>query len=178
MATKKSKSFARSLIVPVLTPIILFHFVAILLLPNYGSFLGRRYLQPFAMWGNLLVLNTSWNFFSPDPAHIMYFRYHLNFEDGREVQGLFPSEGEVPTADLRRRRDLYLMRFLAIQPSRIDRYLAPWLCRLEPGVRDLSLTHYVKMIHPLEKYLIHSGEKTVGEMQTYESHHLCYKEQP
>mgnify|MGYP000364266901 CR=1 FL=1 len=176
MAVKTSKSLSRNLIVPILTPVILFHFMAILLLPNYGSFLGRRYLQPMAEWGNFLMLNSSWNFFSPDPAHIMYFRYELNFENGTSRAGLFPAEGEQPTANMSRRRDLYLMRFLVLDMSRIEHYLAPWLCRLEPNVRDVSLTHTVKLITPLEKYLVNAGSATVGEMQTYESNYLCHPE--
>ncbi len=151
--------------------------MAILLLPNYGSFLGRQYLSAFAQWGNLLVLNTSWNFFSPDPAHIMYFEYQYTNLDASQSRGVFPPEGVMGTRDLRHRRDLYMMRYLALDPARIQNLLGPWLCRQNPQANDMHLTHYVKLIKPLEKSLLDADGRFPSEFQTFESDFVCANRQ-
>jgi hypothetical protein len=136
---------------------VVYHLLVIIIMPNGGSYLVRRfgsYLLPYA---NTLNLNTPWNFFSPDPAHIMYFKYTVYFRDDflndikDPIEGYFPAGKEQGAYSASERRELYAMRYMIIDPKRVEKFLGPWLCSQNPGASGIKLEHIVDTIPPLDR---------------------------
>jgi hypothetical protein len=104
-------------------------------LGNGSSFLGRSLAFAYLPIANSIGLNTTWNFFSPDPAHTMYLRYRVLFQDefGNDKQESFEKYFPENSMDnnfwLQHRRLSYVMRFLAADQYRIEKFLVPWICK-------------------------------------------------
>lgn len=138
------------------------YIVMILIYPNGTSYLGRtigNYLAPIA---NSIGVNTTWNFFSPDPANTMYFAYNIYFEDeqGNEVKeplsGYLPSEKNQIVTDASRRRMLYAMRFLMLDDNRLNVLMAPWLCKENPGASRVRIHSVVEKLPNLDEVVLRS----------------------
>lgn len=155
---------------------IFFYFVSMMLVMGNGnSFLGR-YLSPFYIpVANLVGLNTSWNFFSPDPASAMYFRYLVIFEDdfgmptAETIEEYFPA-GKDDGTDFRldRRRFSYAMRWLAIVPERIEMFFTPMICKQYPMAKRVQVELIVKPVPDLEKILTLKDENYEDIIRTEE----------
>lgn len=153
-----------------------FYFVSMMLIMGNGqSFLGR-YLSPiYTPVANLIGLNTTWNFFSPDPANIMYFRYDVIFEDefgqatAETIEEYFPkSKDEGHDFRLDERRSSYAMRWLAMDQERIRQFFIPMVCRDHPKARKVQLEFIVKRIPPLEKVMTLQNENYEDLIQAEE----------
>ncbi len=136
-----------------------YNMIVVAIVPNALSFLGRRYGAALLPYANIVGLNASWNFFSPDPAHTMYFKYQVDFlnAEGENTQdslfAYFPAEKNEGVMDVNRRRELYVMRFMALGSNRMQGLFAPWLCRQHPGASRISVEQVVETIPPLEEVL-------------------------
>jgi len=146
---------------------LVYHLAVIIILPNSGSYLGRsteKWITPYA---NYLGLNTTWNFFSPDPAQTMFVKYTVWFDDLNAakakdpVEGFIPPEKEKIVLDSSKRRLLYAMRFLILDTNRMKTILAPWLCRENPGAQLVKIEHILEAIPNLEKAGL--GEERASE---------------
>lgn len=148
---------------------LVFHLAIMIVMPNSGSYLGRHFENLFVSYANALNLNTPWNFFSPDPAHTMYFRYTIYFkndflEDIKDpVEGYFPEGKEDAPQTSSGRRELYAMRYMILEPSRVDKFLGPWLCKQYEGATHIKLEHIVDTIPPLDRAVFDKKIK-VSEM--------------
>jgi hypothetical protein len=135
---------------------IVFHITVIVVLANGSSFFARRFSDWLLPYGNTLGLNSTWNFFSPDPAHTMYLQYRVRFEDeqGNElkepIEGYLPPEKDQIVVDSSRRRFLYAMRFLLLEPSRMNTLMGPWLCKQYPGASEIAISHVLEAIPSLD----------------------------
>lgn len=105
-------------------------------------------------------LNTTWNFFSPDPANTMYFHYHVYFENEQGEETKEPAEGYIPeekntiVTDGSRRRMLYAIRFLMLDEKRIPLLLVPWLCQKYAGASRIRLNWVVEKIPSLDEAVL------------------------
>ena len=133
---------------------ILYHLAAIVLLPSGGSLESRalsRYLIPYA---NLLSINTSWVFFSPGPSPTLYLEYDLEngeMESLEEAPRIFPPPKVGRGFSDRYFRSLYVMRFFSIDPERMRKYFAPWLCRQHPEAAAISVHPVYEAIPGIER---------------------------
>lgn len=119
---------------------------------NGASFLGH-YLSPIYLpVANTIGLNTTWNFFSPDPAHKMTMNVTLIKSDGSEENLTFPkiSEDGEFDFDLRHRRFSYVIRFLIIDLTKIEKYFAPWICNQYPDANQIYIRTEVEKIPALQ----------------------------
>ncbi|NUN07048.1 MAG: hypothetical protein HUU57_14970 [Bdellovibrio sp.] len=151
--TAKAKLLSKTL----LSLWIVYNIFTMLVMPNIGAYFGRttsKFITPYA---NSVGLNASWNFFSPDPAHTMYIRYHVYFigpegvETQEPIENYFPLEKNTPVLDLARKRDLYAMRFMVIEPKRLKTYFGPWLCRRHPGASSVEMEHVIETVAMLDQ---------------------------
>lgn len=143
---------------------IVYNLITLVVMPNAGSFLGRKFGAWLGPYANVVGLNASWNFFSPDPAHTMYIKYYVEFlnADGEEVKepitGYFPQEKNQGVMDITRRRELYVMRFMMIGANRLQALFAPWLCRQYPGATSVHIEQVIETVAPLDEVLTVSDQ--------------------
>jgi hypothetical protein len=115
-----------------------------IVLGNGSSFMGRSLASLYLPVANSIGLNTTWNFFSPDPAHTMYLRYRVLFQDefGNDKQEsfekYFPENAQDNNFWLQHRRLSYVMRFLAADQYRIEKFLVPWICKQHPKASHIQ----------------------------------------
>lgn len=165
ISTKKVKLLFKAL----LSVWIVYNIFTMLVMPNVGAYFGRvtsKYITPYA---NTVGLNAGWNFFSPDPAHTMYIRYTVRYADaeGNEtkepIEGFFPEEKNKGVHALSRKRDLYAMRFMVLEPKRLRILMGPWLCRQYPGATSVEMEHVVETVPFLDQVVTFKDE-TVKEL--------------
>lgn len=148
---------------------------------NGGSFLGR-YLSPFFIpVANSIGLNTTWNFFSPDPAHTMYFHYFIIFEDGygnttkETIESYYPESKDLG-GDFRldKKRHSYAMRFLAIDFSRVGQFFVPWKCRENPEATKIQVEMVVNRIPAIETVMTLKDENYDDLVKPEEVNRMIY----
>lgn len=140
----------------------LYQIAVMLIMPNLSSYLGRSTQNFVSSYASMVGLNASWNFFSPDPAHTMYIRYLISFgeESDREpVEGTFPVEGKRGVRDLIRQRELYVMRYMVIDPRKLQYLMGPWFCRQYPGAQSVDMEHVVETVAPLQEAVTFHEER-------------------
>ena len=127
-----------------------------IILGNGSSFMGRHLGFLYTPVANSIGLNTTWNFFSPDPAHTMYLRYRILFQDeyGNEkketIEKYFPEDALENNFWMHHRRLSYVMRFLSADTHRIQNFLVPWLCRKNPDASNIQTEMLLYKIPPLD----------------------------
>ena len=127
-----------------------------IILGNGSSFLGRYLGFIYTPVANSIGLNTTWNFFSPDPAHTMYLHYRVLFQDeyGNEkqetIEKYFPEDALDNNFWLPHRRLSYVMRFFAADSNRIEKFLVPWLCKKNPESTHIQTEMLLYRIPPLD----------------------------
>ncbi len=132
----------------------------IITLGNGSSFLGRYFEEFFNPVANSIGLNTTWNFFSPDPAHTMYLKYFVIFEDQfgyplkESIEGFYPeSKGRGAELSLDKKRDSYVMHFLAVDSGRLQGLFTPWICKKYPGSSKLQIELILNRIPSLDQVI-------------------------
>lgn len=154
----------KSLLKVLLSIFILAHLAVIVILANGTSYLGRslqHYLIPYA---NTLGLNSSWNFFSPDPINTFYIRYVVNFEDGREaLEGFLPRQKDQVILDSGEKRYMYAARVLGFDERRLQTLMGPYYCRKHPGAQEVTIQAVVRPIPALDTAIMnpHAAQEEV-----------------
>lgn len=153
---------------------IVYNIIVLLLMPNIGSYIGRLNSKFVAPYANIVGLNAGWNFFSPDPAHTMYIRYTLHFENEAGDSLRDPEEGYFPPQRDRRisneldKRVQYAMRFMLIEPKRIKVFLGPWLCRQNPEASLVSIEAVIETVPFLDNVVMQSQSEVNSLSETLE----------
>lgn len=148
---------------------VVYNIFTMLVMPNVGAYFGRTTSKYIAPYANTMGLNASWNFFSPDPAHTMYLRYTVRYLDaeGNEtqepVESYFPKEKDKPVHSLSRKRDLYAMRFMIIEPKRLKLLMGPWFCRQYPGAISIEMEHVVQTV-PFLDQVVTLKDETLSDL--------------
>lgn len=141
---------------------LIYHLAVIMVLANSSSFLARRLSPLILPYANFFQLNTTWNFFAPDPAHTMFVKYKIEFNDdnGNEIKepviGFIPPEKKRIVIDSSKRRFLYAMRFLLMDNNRMQTILGPWLCRENPGASRIFMENRFVAIPSLDDAILNS----------------------
>lgn len=134
----------KKILKPFLYVVFTYLVLMMVVLGNGSSFLGRYMGSYFVSAANLIGLNTTWNFFSPDPAHVLYLKYIVHYEDEygnptqEPVSSYFPPEEDNTNFSLHKRRLSYVMRFLASSQKRIEEFFIPWICKKYPGATKIQ----------------------------------------
>lgn len=159
---------------------IVYNIFTMLVMPNIGAYFGRtssRFITPYA---NTVGLNASWNFFSPDPAHTMYIRYMVNYFDKEgnslkePIEGYFPPEKNRSVSSIFRKRELYVMRFMVIEPKRLKVLMGPWLCRQFPGATSVDMEHIIETVPVLDQAVTFKNEGVKDLSQELDYAHESY----
>ncbi len=109
-----------------------------IVMSNGSSFFSKSLGNVFRFYANQLNINTNWNFFSPDPAEIMYIKYRVYTlneygEDIREShEGFYPAQKDQGAFGLKNRRHFYQSRYMLLSEDRLENMFSPWVCRQYP----------------------------------------------
>lgn len=139
----------------VLSLFVIYHVSAVTILPNGGSIVGRKLARYFIDYGNLLVFNRTWQFFSPSVAPNFYLRYEVE----TEANALSTDRPvfQYPEINVNRPlNDLYIrsiseMRFLAMDPDKFAKYFVPFLCRKHPLAVALDIRSVFEDVPHIER---------------------------
>lgn len=143
---------------------IIYHLFVIVVMANGSSYVGRYLNKAIVPYASTLGMNTTWNFFSPDPAHTMYLKFTIYFaenegEPSREPLEVFmPSGKDEGVWDLGEKRRFYAMRYMIVYPGRIDGVLGPYLCKRYEGAEVIHIEHIIDPIPSLDLANIDSRE--------------------
>jgi hypothetical protein len=151
-----------------------------IILGNGSSFMGRHLGFIYTPIANSIGLNTTWNFFSPDPAHTMYLRYRILFHDdyGNElresIEKYFPEDALDNNFWMHHRRLSYVMRFLAADPNNIQKFLIPWLCQKNPEATHIQTEMLLFKIPALDLVTTLSDENYDDMVHQQEINQMTY----
>jgi hypothetical protein len=150
MATKTLKAVKIAL-----SLFLVYHFSAVILLPNSSSLTGRKLAHYFLDYANQLGFNTSWAFFSPGPSPMFYLEYDVEMknadETGASQSFVYPPPKKPFSFDDGYNRRLFGMRFFALNQERLEKYFVPFLCRQAPGAESISIRQVFERIEDIER---------------------------
>ena len=147
---------------------IVYHLFVIVVMANGSSYIGRYFGRAIVPYASTLGMNTSWNFFSPDPAHTMYLKFTIYYPDVEGEPSKEPLEIFMPSAkgegvwNQGEKRQLYAMRYMVVYPQRIEGVLGPCLCKQHPGAEVVHIEHIIDPIPSLDQAAI--DQRELGEM--------------
>ena len=146
---------------------IVYHLLAIFILPNNTSILCRKLAFLVTPYANAVGLNTSWQFFSPEPSPTIHFVYDADTTESEEVPpknsfwkergfvtGQWPPDRPAGMWTDGIRRLVYHSRFTTMSRERAGRFLGAVLCRFYPGTPLISVRMVVSEIPSIERSAI------------------------
>jgi hypothetical protein len=138
-----------------LSVFLLYHLAAVIVLPNSSSLMGRRIGWAFLGYANPLLLNRTWQFFSPGPMPSSYLEYEVETADNG-TDDVRESHRWPKLNQNSFNNDFYLrtmagMRFLAANETNFENYFIPYLCKLHPGAIALDLRSVVEQVPAIER---------------------------
>ncbi len=120
---------------------IFYHLAMIFIVPHRMSMIHEKLLPYFLSYAYTLSLNTSWDFYAPNPSFYYYFEYEVI--DSKDKVATFrwpPSRKESKRIYLNHNRLIYHARFfMVLEKKHIIRHFLPYLCRLHPTAKEISL---------------------------------------
>lgn len=142
---------------------ICFHLLAILVLPNPNS-LPNRELPLLSTYGNLLAINTTWRFFSPNPliktVEYETYKYDDNYNVIETKEYKFPLSVEDIGGREAYNRTLNYAMIAVGHPDWAYQLLGPVLCRKHPEVDEIAIYQLRRDYVPIEKaQILESYEK-------------------
>ncbi len=149
---------------------VIYHLLAVLILPNPHSIVGRRmapYLTPYA---NFFQLNTTWRFFAPDPTPNVFYEYEVirrdwldNEWDESEDWEDFAKPIRWPPDDYKGfftenyNRLVYHSRFVTLTEQRTGQFLVPFLCRRHPEAGGISVQSVTEKVPSIDRAHLDRG---------------------
>lgn len=119
-----------------------------ILLPNSGSFVVRRWAGAIVTYGNQIGLHMAWSFFSPNPWNMTYVKYQVQFRDQgakelRDAITHFVPPGKIEAiSTASQRRQFLTNRILALDPDRLENILIRWICKSHSGSTHVDFARY------------------------------------
>lgn len=156
----------------VLSVFIAYHLLTVLILPMGNGLVIRELGRYFIPYANVLGFNTSWQFFSPGPSPIFYLEYTYSYPppagnddafDESEAKLLPEKRTHFGVSDFYSRR-LYSMRFLSLDANRLEKYMAPWLCRRDPRAESVTIRQVIAQIQSVERHRSDLGVERFADM--------------
>ncbi|MCM2282922.1 MAG: hypothetical protein NDI61_13865 [Bdellovibrionaceae bacterium] len=148
-----------------LSGFVIYHLLVIVLLPNGSSLEARSIAGALVPYANTLSMNNAWVFFSPGPSPNVYLEYELENEEMESLDDeprVFPPPKSDRWFSDAYFRSLYVLRYFALDPVKLERFLAPWLCRQHPEAAAIVMRTVFEPVPGIEKAW--SGE-SFQEMQ-------------
>lgn len=140
----------------VLSLFLIYHLLAIFILPNFNSILGET-VGPYVLkYATTLNISNTWQFFSPNPSMEIFWEYELEYNASVEdslSDEVIEKEMKVYrwpplTSDEFYRvsfmRKVYHSRNSTQNQKSIRNFLIPWLCKKHPEAKSIFIRTVVK----------------------------------
>ena len=126
--------------------LVIYHLAMIIVVPQRMSMIHERLMPYFSSYAYTLSLAVSWDFYAPNPSIYYYFEYEvIDAKDRVEVFRWPPSRKEFKKGYMNHNRLIYHSRFfMLLGQKRIRRHFMPYLCRLHPSAREISVKAIVE----------------------------------
>ena len=115
---------------------LLFHLFAVFVFPNPESLLSRQTSWLLFPYGNLLGLNTTWRFFSPNPVLKVFeyeaYGYDSNGDVNFEKKGQFPESLEQAGSRETFNRIMNFAMYASSRQDGVEKVLKPYFCKRFP----------------------------------------------
>ena len=135
-----------------------------LVVANPGSILSREIPYFMIHYANTLGLNTTWQFFSPNPGGERYLEYEVHLDDGMsdeelvwdEVMGdkdkyhYWPPKPGMGMLRENINRCFYHSLLSTFGEQRIKDVFIPWACRKHPEAYSISIRGKTKALPTIE----------------------------
>ncbi len=149
---------ATAVLKALLSLFLVYHFLAVVILPMGSGLIIREVGHYFITYANQFGFNTTWQFFSPGPSPSFYLEYSYGFDlednpEGYETHLLPEKRVGTSWSDFYNRR-LFSMRFMALNAERSRKYLAPYLCRLKPEAKTVTLRTLVTKVESVDRAML------------------------
>jgi hypothetical protein len=122
---------------------VLYHLICMVWLPNSSSFFvesNRAWLTPYA---NQFGLNTTWQFFSPNPWPPTFLEYEVVKEGGKRETYTFPDQKRAGFFRDNYNRHLTALMLSQHLPKYMRLGIGPFLCRQHPEAQTIELSMVV-----------------------------------
>ncbi len=154
---------------------IVFHGLALILMPSPQSILVDLYGRLFGPYLSQLGMNTTWNLFSPDPAQALYGQVqliHPKYETGEKVI-LFPKSAHGKMLNPLDQRGLYFFRYMMLDPKRMEEFLVPWFCKSDEKPREVWIQVHRLWVPPLKDLVLQEEPFEAVSNMTFEKQFYC-----
>jgi hypothetical protein len=130
----------------VLSLIIVCHFWAVLLAPNFDSYLGTQTGTAARTYLNFFGLLSTWGFFAPDPGPPpIHIEYAVMDKKGHTLEtGAWPPPNESLIFREQQNRRITAARFMFTEDSRAAKMMIPYVCNKVSGAWSVHLWKTVK----------------------------------
>lgn len=154
----------------ILSVFIVFHLACIFILPNPESMLYRATAPVVTTYGNLLGMNTTWRFFSPNPM-IRYMEYTVFYRDANKrlmssvyrYPRIYTEEKFFENYSRKLNNSMYMM----MHKDHLRDNFGKILCSWHPEAEVISVAARGRVFPNIEKsQLISGGRSELGEVQT------------
>jgi hypothetical protein len=156
---------------------IVYHLIAVMLYPNPFSILSRDFSGLFNSYGNLLALNTTWQFFSPNPGAIKYINYDVIKEQDADFNistFQFPPQDDKHLWKDNKGRLFYFTVRMISSSQNMSQFLIPFLCRKHSDADSIVIKAIEKNIPNIESAKM--GAETEDNMNLPEQEYSCERE--
>ena len=141
-------------------------------------------------YANTLGLNTTWQFFSPNPAGERYLQYEINLDDGmsdeeivwnEDIRGpkyhYWPPKQDTPILKENLNRMFYHSLLSTFGEHRIKDVFIPWVCRKHPEAYSIFIRGKTKTLPTIEAAHIKNKDfKYLSQSYDFElKEHICPK---
>jgi hypothetical protein len=116
---------------------LVFHVIAIFVLPNPDSILYREWQNVIATYGSTIGMNTTWRFFSPNPS-LSTVEYEV-VKSGHEPEKFrYPASVEQVGSREAFNRLMNFAIFMAASRETLERFLHPYICKMHPDAEQIA----------------------------------------
>lgn len=161
----------------------IYHLFVMVVMPNSSSILGRQWGNYFAPYANLIGMNGTWEFFSPEPPHPLYFDYKVYFENdiGEDLkpseEGFFPEWKIDRTLDPNHIRLKNAVRFFAINRKAVEQSFVHWLCRKHEGATRVRIEEILEPVEQLDNVAQANQQEVEDKQKKISIESSCHEDQ-
>ena len=141
-----TRSFFKNTLKIFISLFIVYHLLVVFTVPHRSSLIYEKLSSYFISYAHTLGIHTGWSFYAPNPTSYFYFEYEvIDKEDQVDDFRWPPSRKESGRLMFNHNRLIsHTMFFIGSGPGNLKKYFLPYLCRLHPEAKEISIQAVVE----------------------------------